>query len=356
MSGIAFVADVHLANHRLHGGPMQAGLNRRCLETLSVLERAKVRALDEGCTTLVVLGDLFDSSRPEPQVIAAAQAALADIDCYVLMGNHDMVSTADGDHALGPLDGHQRITVIAKPGVVQVGEVDLLMVPFKPGEAAKWAPESWAEAARGVRPGRRSHVVCLHLGLIDEKTPPWLRASPDALPVEAVDDLCGAHGGTHVVAGNWHSRKRWGDVMQVGTLVPTGWDNPGVDGYGTLAIFDKGKLRHVELPGPRFVKLKVGEALPSAKRGQLYLRVVALPEQFEETRAHVASLVNQGVLTAGEVVPDEVEVEVATRAAARAAASRETLDESLVAYVDEMPLVDGVSRDAVLARCREFLK
>jgi hypothetical protein len=50
------------------------------------------------------------------------------------------------------------------------------------------------------------------------------------------------------------------------------------------------------------------------------------------------------------------EAEVATRAAAGAARGKDTLDEALAAFVAEMPLAEGVEREAVLKRCRAFLK
>lgn len=41
-------------------------------------------------------------------------------------------------------------------------------------------------------------------------------------------------------------------VMQGGALNCTGWDNPGLHGYGTAALWDGERLSWRELPGPRF--------------------------------------------------------------------------------------------------------
>jgi hypothetical protein len=45
---------------------------------------------------------------------------------------------------------------------------------------------------------------------------------------------------------------RW--IMQIGSLCPTGWDNAGLDGYGTVALWDTDTqaLTWRVLPGPRF--------------------------------------------------------------------------------------------------------
>lgn len=43
-------------------------------------------------------------------------------------------------------------------------------------------------------------------------------------------------------------------IMQGGALCATGWDNPGLHGYGTVALWDtdEHRLSWQELPGPRF--------------------------------------------------------------------------------------------------------
>ena len=41
-------------------------------------------------------------------------------------------------------------------------------------------------------------------------------------------------------------------ILQGGALNPTGFDNPGLHGYGTAALWDGERLSWQELPGPRF--------------------------------------------------------------------------------------------------------
>lgn len=78
--------------------------------------------------------------------------------------------------------------------------------------------------------------------------------------------------------------------MQGGALVPTGFDNKGLRGYGTLAIIDSvdQSLHWRELPGPRFCtayeQLEEEKLIAEAKQlgHQLFLRRYfdgARPEQ-----------------------------------------------------------------------------
>lgn len=48
-------------------------------------------------------------------------------------------------------------------------------------------------------------------------------------------------------------------VMQIGALCPSGFDNPGLHGYGTVAFWDGERLSWEELPGPRFCTVRSDE-------------------------------------------------------------------------------------------------
>ncbi len=368
---ISFVADIHAGNHRRHGGPSVAGLNDRCRETLAVLKQA-ARAAQRASAPLVLLGDTFDTIRPEPQVIAATQEALGmDHDTYALLGNHEMVSGIAGDHSLGPLHNHGMTTVVTEPCVATVGSALVAFVPYRPGAASVWLPTVLAELMRGVRvddPEEAPIVLALHLGIESDSTPPWLRGAHDSVTLEQLQGLIKQYRFDAVVAGNWHERRTWNlgksygecQVMQVGALVPTGWDNPGLTGYGTLATFDPKastgeRLSYEELLGPRFVKLKAGQPIPPSKGNKLYLQVVAGQDGAQLADEHLKQLKETGAITAGEVILDEGEARVASVDAATAARAEDSVEGALAAFVDKMQLEVSVDRDAVRERCRRYL-
>lgn len=348
---LAFIADVHVGNHKLHGGSLDAGINLRALRTLETLGRAHRKARESGCQALFVCGDLFDYARPEPQLIAAVQRILSTggLEVYVLVGNHEHVSTAQGDHALGPLHNVGMIEVIDRPQVVRVGNHRVVCVPFAPGDARERIPPIVAQLTEGMT---ESFVVATHAGIIDDNTPPWLVRSENALPVTALQAL----GAQAVLSGDWHERRRWpGNVLQIGALCPTGWDNPGTTGYGTLAVWDGDKLRVHELEGPRFVTLDEREDLPACQWPLYVRRRIGNADALDTSRAAGLALVESGRVAAHEVVIDKAQAQQATRTAVALARSAQTLDQAVALYVEEMALDEKIDRESVLRRCRRYL-
>jgi hypothetical protein len=378
MTKLGAVADCHLGNHKRFGGQVVAGINARGQLALDAFKRAVEAAQDAHVRALIVLGDLFDTSHPEPQLIAAVQEIVKDIQLVVLMGNHDQVSSEPGDHALGPLT--PVATVIEKPQILQLDEVELWAVPFRPGRATDWLPQVMAELQGSTSKGRQPRsvrVLALHLGLLDDSTAPWLLESHDAVPAKLVGELCDQYDIDTVLAGNWHDRKQWtlgperGSILQVGTLCPTGWDNPGTEGFGGLAILDvdfsKGGIHEdlglevKEIPGPRFIKVEKPDEwtmrlLDMKEQGQkVFARVIAPPEFMSTARAWFEAEKKAGTIVDGEVEPEGTEERIAAITAAHSARSAETLDEATANFVRDMPLPDGVDRAAVLARVKRFL-
>lgn len=369
------MADVHLGNHKRFGGTVESGMNARCSRTLRVFRDAVRRADELQCDAFVVLGDLFDYVKPEPQLIAEVQGVLAGVSdrmqVVLLVGNHEQVTMRPGDHALGPL--LPFATVVDAPGIITLGDdFELWCVPPRPGKADDWLPgvlrdmsSSRTERRAACPPERRALGV--HLGIRDSDTAPWLAAAQSSVHIETLQTVCAEHDTMlqTVLAGDWHDRRRWAfkqpklDVLQLGALVPTGWDNPGLDGYGTLAILEDGKLRYEELPGPRFVKAATRaeideDVAASLEKGhQLFVSQTCAPNELSARRAALGDV---EAIVGLEVLPDTRAAEAAARSAAESARSSETLEQALAEYVGKLKLPDGVSRDALLTRSREFLK
>jgi hypothetical protein len=366
---VAFLADLHVGNHGRFGGDVVVGLNARCRFVVAALRTACDRAHQLGVEELVVLGDLFDSAQPTPQMLAAVRGALSR-ECFnqvwLLVGNHEQETTARGDHALAPLDDVDGIRVVDTPRVLALGkQARLVLVPFRPGRATEWLPATVAEC---LRPERKADRLLLgtHVGIIDDETPHFLRDARDAVKLDLLRDLGEAHNFTAMLAGNWHTRRLWSldsgtVVMQVGALVPTGFNNPGLDGYGTLAIYDTDtdELSWEQLAGPRFVKVEGLSALcdlidseDTSVSCPLFVQAHVNPGDMQAAR----EMVEQAALTGrAELLPFGAEAEIAARSAATQARSASTLDEALSNFVGEMPLPEGVSRDDVLAKVRDYL-
>lgn len=349
---IAFVADVHVGNlaasNPLIGGPMLSGVNGRCREALAALTEACQQAQAAKARALVVCGDLFDTARPSPQVISATIDAFEPFRGRVvlLLGNHEAVSNAQGDHGLGPME-RAGCTVVEAPDRLRIGDADVLCVPYLRDGGV-------LDAVRSLGPGNgRPTVVAVHVGVEDAETPAWLQGS--GVPAPALQAAAHGVGAAAVFAGDWHAREAHvgplATVLQVGALAPTGWSNPGLTGYGTLALwYGERDIRVTELPGPRFITMRSSEPALSAYEGARPLRVKVIADA-----GHLALGEHcPGVIVCESAEPIE-EARLKVREAANAVRRAETLDEALAGYVGAMELPEGVERPRVAKLAAGYL-
>lgn len=380
---VAFIADVHLGNHKVHGGKLVAGLNERCRQTLHVLREAlDYASFEHGVDAVVSLGDLFDTVRPEPQLITEVMQTFGRYSCpvmgariEVLLGNHERVSGVDGDHALGPLRGSARVH--DRPRVVRIGsgpdEGTLAMVPFQAGVSSEWLPGVLEKLLLTEAP---PGALCLHMGLRDPReSNKWANEAADAIDVGVLAELCYKYRIPRVYAGNWHRGFSWDfewpatadraafscRLTQVGALVPTGWDNPGLEGYGGMELLGCSADR-VDIPGPRFVtshsgvELKALLAAAEKSQDRLYVQAKAPPSELLEVRAAMAGFrdASRADVQALDVVPDRQMIVESARKASAVSRSASTLDEAVDKYMAEIEL-PGVNKDVVRGDVRRYL-
>lgn len=358
---LQFFADPHIGNHKRFGGYTVAGINTRCAETLSVLRQAI-----QPDKYNIILGDLFDVSRPWPQIIAAVQAIILDKtptdssqrQCIILTGNHDADSTQAGDHALAALA--PIATIVDKPEVLRREDKEIVCIPYV-GNNLRNIVKEFLES---LKPPDKNiqRVLAMHAGLIHKDTPPYLKDSQTAIPFDDLAQYCKKAEIDFVFAGDWHDFKylvsNGVQAWQVGTLCPTGWDNPGVLGFGKVLTLDTTKkhpIREQEIKGPRFVTASTPQEVEAAYEEQqngykIYLRLKAKASEAQETIALVKTLGIENV----EVIIDASIGKQEARQAAKAAASSDTLSEAIDAYIAAMPAMEN--REAVREQVRKFLK
>ncbi len=241
----AAVADLHVNNHKAFGGITVNGVNERGALCLETMESALHLAEEDRCTDFVVCGDFFDHIRPGPQLIAAVGRLLRSYPMrkWVIVGNHDQVSEAPGDHVLGPLGLVSDVIVVDTPRVTPEGEA--LMIPYRRGKVREWLPEVLDRFHVGGM-SNKIKLVFAHFGIITGDTPPFLRDAEDAMQEDALLALMKKYDLTHVVVGNWHRPKIVTSedntkakhpehvILQCGSLIPSGFDD--VDCNGNVVV------------------------------------------------------------------------------------------------------------------------
>jgi hypothetical protein len=354
MRPIACVADVHLGNHKRFGGVKVAGLNDRAHRALDVLEEAASASLAKGAQAFVVLGDLFDTDTPVPQLVTAAADIVSflsrnSVRVVILKGNHDSASSTPGDHALGPLRW-AGAEIIESPRLLSLAGVTAACVPFSPGSGLA----NLTSALTALQPPPGS-LLFAHMGIVDQDTAPWLKDSVGAIRLENLQAAMQMHSMAACISGDWHIRKQWGNILQCGALVPTGFDNPGQVGYGTVAMWD-GQLHVTELPGPRFIKAfgpsdRITHMLQTfgLVAANTYLDVECSADQVAACRQVLASLGLAGL----EVSPDRQAAALFAQEAATAARSAPAIRDAVLQYIAAS--VPGATRVDVAARVMQYL-
>lgn len=380
---IKLVADVHIGNHnRFARGTMKGGINARASKALDAFRRA-VDQWDDPEHTLIVAGDLLDVVRPEPQLLAETQKILNG-GCglaHLLVGNHEQASDLPGDHALGVM--HPVAMVTERPQVYVEGGTLVWLLPYR----ADLKPEDYIESALAEivngsdLPSHTHSILVGHFGIEDSRTPVWLRGGHGSIHANKLHEICQRAGISAVFAGDWHEHRSWVfddgiELVQIGALVPTGFDNPSSvaqldpanDPYGSVITWDSEKppgersSRSV-VHGPRFVKThssaEVEQAIhDAATHGHsLYLQVTASADAVGEMTRHVESICEpHGDLVRFEVVADHKDVRRRIESAAMSARDAETTERAIAEYVGQMPLDDDLEPAEVNKLAQGFVK
>lgn len=367
IESVTFVADPHIANFLQWGGKIERGLNQRCRDSLQTLRNAVVVA-NQHKGALAILGDLYHTTNPEPQIEAEVQRILHSADdVYTLKGNHDSVSSDRGDHALGPLAPVARI--IETPGVGRIpGVCDLWCVPYKPNRPETWLAGAMQEIASTVKDHPYPRVLIVHMGIYDENTEPFLRAAEDAVPVEVLTQLCFQHKIRYVFAGNWHWPQKWNyvlgndevEIFQVGTLAPSRFTDDGLDFGRAVTLRTGSEIQITQISGPRFLRLTnladLRSRIPAFAGNTVYVQLEVAPQDLDETRQFLANLETQGRIRGWRALADRKAAQATAKQAASSARSAKTLEKKVTGYVNMMRIDSDVDRNEVSRLSVNLLK
>jgi hypothetical protein len=301
----------------------------------------------------------------------------------IVLGNHDRQSQHEVDHACASITLIPRIKVITKPTLLHSarGDLEMLCVPYEPGEAKDWLTTALSELGPLARiPPRISHgrfagakaIVLTHLGIWDEATPPFLKATHDSVGLGHVRWLLDAHNLSALYAGNWHERKLWGPQLQVvgstrgdgpevgipGTVCPHNFSDPS--GFGHMLIYDSdvNMSRSVLVPGPRFATLCSVAQLesellkPRNDWGRIYIRVSVERAELQRAVAARATVESSGAYVV-QIDVQSSDARTDVREAARAAVAA---GDDLSGYADLAAVAEPGTHDGVERRLAAYRK
>lgn len=287
---LAVTADLHLASHQAHGGQMRDGLNERGRICVAAF-RASLRKAREAGAWYFAAGDIFNSWKPEPALVAAVQRAIQE-ECHdpsrvvLVAGNHDMQDSSplSASTSLEPLQHHA--TLVRGPTWFHLPGVSVLCVSFT---SDKPMADHLEEVLSLDLPEEVQYhrVLITHVGVTDSMSPSWLKGKKDAMDSGHLLALLCAAGFDGAFVGNYHAHQIWeagpGNtpwIVQCGTMTPWNHSDEGeFPKVGGMALYTPGQLpTMVEIPGPRLLTLQPGEEMPKAGANQYFVRGVVAPD------------------------------------------------------------------------------
>lgn len=395
------IADVHIGNHNVLGGTTVNGINDRCDLILNAMNNlahrfsAHPRGERDGHPTLCIAGDLFDTDKPSPAILAHTMGVIDHLcgafggEVHIIPGNHDR--TSENESALAPLHflvprGSDRGPRLGVSPIAIQG--DTIYLSF----------QSRVSPIQHVRDALQQHAddnhvrrIVMHYGIIDDVTPPWLRNASDALHVDDLTaELKRYPHPLNAFAGNWHDQKSWAykhprgkrGVYQCGAFVSTGFDNEGSKTGCAWVEHEDGSVYSLQCNAIDFetvhdvsellaILMKVTHEADDWPPGvhRKFLRVLLDPAKAGEERGAAMAMLglydDRNRATKDISLAYHVRIDFRLRdrdgvsqeqAQAVARASVSGVGEALSAYVDQMQLPPGVERSVVLAEARRLVK
>lgn len=231
--------------HARSRSAFDADIHQRCIDTVTWISELS----DEVVADVVInVGDTFDKASKVDYALHNGIARAIDdtfVDWYHLVGNHDIVSERDLDHAIETLPGR----CIAAPELVEIAGFKLGMVPF----LRERQPLPWDSA----------DLCFAHVGLDavrfagDIPFGPWL-----------VDDFKAPL----TLGGHYHHRSTFkgetGRFEHIGAVLPNGFKDAGIPFSGAWEVeLTEGKgvtnvVLHANPHAKPYVKVPGGSSLP----------------------------------------------------------------------------------------------
>jgi len=203
------ISDIHMSNRLPYAKETRTGVTDRLEDQLRLWEHVGAVVVEKRIDRVLILGDLFDSSRPDPITLKATAAALSSLSrrvpVYVLPGNHDANDPVRG--------GDFSIEVFASLKLKRLrcmlGQTDVPDLPwirFWPVEFATISAtrDVLKRIRRTLKKERREQeILLLHNSIIGCQHENW-KCDAGLTPEEATEGFDATY------AGHFHTSQRFG--------------------------------------------------------------------------------------------------------------------------------------------------
>lgn len=251
MTRVLMVSDVHMSNNLPYSKYSDGMVTDRMIDQRALWARIHHTAKAHDVDAILVLGDLFDTSKVDPVTMYETVGCLVQTPrpLHILPGNHDAAATHGGrfaSEAFGAMD-HPMIHELGEEPLV-IGAVRFWPVPFcLSGPAYERLKEIRERIAEGREPWE---VVLMHHSIIGCTHVGWTCDT-------GLDPLIVCDGFDRVYTGHFHDAQKFGPDGRgryLGAPMHLRFDDDGREAGFWIVEFGHDEVRETFIDGgaPRF--------------------------------------------------------------------------------------------------------
>lgn len=351
------LSDIHFHPWSLFGSTLPSGVNSRLQIVIEELHRAVRVAKAEGCTNIIIAGDVFHARGSlDPEVLNPVRDAFKEIlnegfDIYIIPGNHDLKSNdtrrlSSAVQNLEQIDiSGSSISVINKECITAIEDASIGFVPWR--STNEDLLKDLKELSE--RPGAENAHVFIHAGIDGV-----LSGVPGG-GLTATD--LSSFGFKGVYAGHYHNHADISVVkdcriMSIGATTHHNWGDVNTRAGFLILDTNTNTVVFDDTCAPKFVDISgLSETDMEIEAAENYVRFRGPQMTQEQINEFRDQLKKWGALGVSIEVPRTVQSLRST-----APASGMTLDQSVEKFVGEMKDIPAhVDRKDVARRAQEVL-
>lgn len=126
---VCIISDTHLSAQKYRKMNKKKNANQFMLRQFETMDWIASYLKDNGISTIIHGGDLFDTPRVSPYALKRAKDILSQFDCYIIKGNHDDTSFLH-DEEVSAID-LMGVHAINTPTAITIGTTNFVFNPWR---------------------------------------------------------------------------------------------------------------------------------------------------------------------------------------------------------------------------------